>query len=93
MPDKPSKHEAGHPQPMPEKPKTTENNKQKTKTYNDITKLGAPYLILIPGFWPVARNRRCWGSKWPPPTAKPTGKGGGLRPPPLSVGFAVGGAM
>ena len=30
-------------------------------------------------------------SKRPPPTAKPIGKGGGLRPPPFPVGFAVGG--
>ena len=28
----------------------------------------------------------------PPPAAKPIGKGGGLRPPPLPVGSAVGGA-
>ena len=46
--------------------------------------MGAPRLILIPSFWPGAGNRR------PPPTAKPTGKGGGLRPQPFLVGFAVG---
>ncbi len=36
-----------------------------------------PYLLFVrlgPG------NRRFWGSKRPHPTAKPTGKGGGLRP-------------
>ena len=30
--------------------------------------LGAPRLILIPGFWPGAGKRRFWGSRWPRPT-------------------------
>jgi hypothetical protein len=55
--------------------------------------MGAPRLILIPGLWPGAGNRRCGGSRWPPPTAKPTGKGGGRSPLPLPVGFAVGGGQ
>ncbi len=33
-----------------------------------------------------------WGLERPPRTAKPIGKGGGLRPAPSPVGFAVGGA-
>ncbi len=33
------------------------------------------------------------GSKRPPPTAKPIGKRGGLPPPPLPMGFAVGGGV
>ncbi len=32
-----------------------------------------------------------WGLIGPTPTAKPLGTGGGLRPPPSPVGFAVGG--
>ncbi len=36
-------------------------------------------------------SHRCWGSKWPAPTEKPTGKGGGLRTPPFPVGSEVGG--
>ncbi len=38
-------------------------------------------------------NRLFGGSTRPPPTAKPTGKGGGLRPPPSPVGSAVRGAV
>ncbi len=48
----------------------------------------APYLLFLrlgPG------NRRFGGSKQPPPTAKPTGKGGVLRPQPFPLGFEVGG--
>ncbi len=42
--------------------------------------LRAPKMILIPGFSPGPRNRRFGRSKWPPPTAKPSGKGGGAKP-------------
>ena len=38
-----------------------------------------------------AGDPRFCGAKRPPPTATPTGKGGGLRPPPFPVSFAVGG--
>ena len=48
-----------------------------------------PKLILIPGGWPGRRagNRRFWGSRRPSPTAKPTGKGGGLCPPHFPMGL------
>jgi hypothetical protein len=44
-------------------------------------------------FWgpSIPGGRIFIGSKRPPPTARPTGQGGGLRPPPFPMGLAVGG--
>ena len=51
--------------------------------------LGGPRLILILGFWPGPEIDDFGGSKESPPTAKPIGKGGGLRPPPFPMCFAM----
>jgi len=56
-------------------------------------RLRAPELILLPGGWPGQESSIFGGLSSPLPTAKHTGKGGGLSPLPFPVGFAVGGGL
>ncbi len=49
------------------------------------------YVLEVARWSFRAGSRIFWGSARLPPTAKLTGKGGGLRPPPFPMGSAVGG--